>query len=59
MSPPSGAERTAVGSKAEIRIRYRRQDVHTFLVSRSDEYDLRSVEKWRFLSMITEGWVSR
>jgi hypothetical protein len=37
----------------------RRQDVHTFVMQHPDEYDLRKVEKWWFLSLITEGRISR
>lgn len=37
----------------------RRQDVHAFVMQHPDEYDLRKVEKWWFLSLITEGRISR
>jgi hypothetical protein len=37
----------------------RRQDVHAFVMEHPDEYDLRKVEKWWFLSLITEGRISR
>jgi hypothetical protein len=37
----------------------RRQEVHTFAMNHPDEYDLRKVEKWWFLSLITEGRISR
>lgn len=37
----------------------RRQDVHAFVMNHPDEYDLRKVEKWWFLSLITEGRISR
>jgi hypothetical protein len=36
-----------------------RQDVHAFVMQHPDEYDLRKVEKWWFLSLITEGRISR
>ena len=37
----------------------RRQDVHAFVLQHPDEYDLRKVEKWWFLSLITDGRISR
>lgn len=37
----------------------RRPDVHAFVMNHPDEYDLRKVEKWWFLSLITEGRISR
>ena len=37
----------------------RREDVHAFVMQHPDEYDLRKVEKWWFLSLITEGRISR
>lgn len=37
----------------------RREDTHAFLLGYPDEYDLRKVEKWWFLSLITDGRISR
>lgn len=37
----------------------RKEDVHTFLMNHADEYDLRRVEKWWFLNLITDGRISR
>ncbi len=37
----------------------RKEDVHTFVMNHADEYDLRKVEKWWFLSLITDGRISR
>ena len=37
----------------------RRKDVYTFVLAHPDEWDLRTVEKWWFLSLITCGRISR
>lgn len=37
----------------------RREDTYAFLLNHPDEYDLRKVEKWWFLSLITGGRISR
>jgi len=37
----------------------RREDVRIFLFTHLDEWDLRKVEKWWFLGLITDGRASR
>jgi len=33
--------------------------LHAFVMQHPDEYDLRGVEKWWFLSLVAEGRISR